>query len=143
MNTRVVQKAVITNPHGQVLLIRRSKTDVRRPLDWDLPGGLREEGEELIPSVVREITEETGLEVEAVEPVYAKTEVRSWRPRNKEEVTENVVFIFYCAKAKSQVITLSYEHDEYVWLSLKEAIEQMQYYLQKELLEYIQEHKLL
>ena len=63
MKTRIVQKAVVLNDAGEVLMLRRSKTDTRRPMQWDLPGGLREENEELLAGVEREITEETGLSV--------------------------------------------------------------------------------
>ena len=35
----VAQKAIIYNENGEILTIRRSKTDRKRPLTWDLPGG--------------------------------------------------------------------------------------------------------
>ncbi len=53
--------------NGRVLLVQRG----REPLKghWTLPGGLLELGESLTEAVVREVREETGLEVEAVELV--------------------------------------------------------------------------
>jgi 8-oxo-dGTP diphosphatase len=51
--------AVICDEAGRVLLIRRG--DGR---GWSLPGGLMEPGERVVDALVREVWEETGLEVE-------------------------------------------------------------------------------
>lgn len=51
--------AVIRDQAGRVLLIRRG--DGR---GWSLPGGFVEPGERIADAVVREVREETGLEVE-------------------------------------------------------------------------------
>lgn len=53
--------AVIRDNAGRVLLIRRG--DER---GWSLPGGFMEPGERLADSLVREVQEETGLEVKVV-----------------------------------------------------------------------------
>ena len=53
--------AVIRDAGGRVLLIRRG--DGR---GWSLPGGVMEPGEELAGCLVREVQEETGLQVEPV-----------------------------------------------------------------------------
>jgi ADP-ribose pyrophosphatase YjhB (NUDIX family) len=53
--------AIIRDEAGQVLLIRRG--DGR---GWSLPGGVMEPGEDLAGCVVREVEEETGLQVEPV-----------------------------------------------------------------------------
>ena len=51
--------AVIRDEAGRVLLIRRGDGS-----GWSLPGGFMEPGERLTDAVVREVWEETGLEVE-------------------------------------------------------------------------------
>jgi 8-oxo-dGTP diphosphatase len=53
--------AIIQDDAGRVLLIRRG--DGR---GWSLPGGMMEPGERIAEAVVREVWEETGLEVEPV-----------------------------------------------------------------------------
>jgi len=53
--------AIVRNQAGRVLLIRRG--DGR---GWSLPGGMMEPGERVADCVVREVREETGLEVEPV-----------------------------------------------------------------------------
>ena len=58
--------AVIVD-RGRVLLVRRGSEPLRG--HWSLPGGLVEVGETLAAAIVREVREETGLEVEPVELV--------------------------------------------------------------------------
>jgi 8-oxo-dGTP diphosphatase len=62
---------VSTDPaHGhRVLLIRRAQEPLKG--EWSLPGGAVELGETLENAIRREVLEETGLTVEAVEVVKA------------------------------------------------------------------------
>jgi 8-oxo-dGTP diphosphatase len=50
---------------GRVLLVRRGTEPLKG--HWTLPGGLLEVGEALTAGVIREVREETGLDVEPVE----------------------------------------------------------------------------
>jgi 8-oxo-dGTP diphosphatase len=134
METKIVQKAVLFHDK-KLLMLRRSSTDIRRPLEWDLPGGILEANEELIEGVKREIREETGLEVDNPQPFYATTKIRSWKD-DKGEHTNNVVYLFYSAQATSKDVKLSHEHDKFQWSDLYTAIGEYEYPLQKEVLEY-------
>jgi ADP-ribose pyrophosphatase YjhB (NUDIX family) len=73
--------AIIFDDSGRVLLCHRRDLDV-----WNLPGGGAEKGEMPTESVIREVWEETGLEVavERLAGVYGKTD--------KDEL----VFTFIC-----------------------------------------------
>jgi ADP-ribose pyrophosphatase YjhB (NUDIX family) len=50
---------VVSNDHGEILLIRRSDND-----NWALPGGAIDLGESLTQAAVREVREETGIDCE-------------------------------------------------------------------------------
>jgi 8-oxo-dGTP pyrophosphatase MutT (NUDIX family) len=50
--------AIVTNGEGKILLHRRSDNTL-----WGLPGGTMEVGESIGETVVREVKEETGLDV--------------------------------------------------------------------------------
>lgn len=51
--------AFVTNDKGEVLLERRSDNG-----RWGMPGGVQEIGESITQTVVREVREETGMDVE-------------------------------------------------------------------------------
>lgn len=55
----------VVEQEGRVLLVRRGSEPLKG--HWTLPGGMLEVGEALAEGVVREVREETGLEVEPVE----------------------------------------------------------------------------
>jgi 8-oxo-dGTP pyrophosphatase MutT (NUDIX family) len=51
--------AIVTNDAGEILLQRRKDNDL-----WALPGGTMDVGERIADTAVREVREETGLNVE-------------------------------------------------------------------------------
>ena len=72
-NSQPTASAVVLDDDGRILLARRAG-----PPDegkWDLPGGFLEEGEHPLEAVVRELREETGLEIEPLELVAIETDV--------------------------------------------------------------------
>jgi 8-oxo-dGTP diphosphatase len=82
--------AIILDRQGRVLLCHRGDMDA-----WDLPGGGVESGELPTEAVVREVMEETGLEVvvERLVGVYGKIE--------KDEL----VFVHTCRPIGGQLTT--------------------------------------
>ena len=52
---------------GRVLLVQRGRDPMKG--QWTLPGGVLEVGESLVEGVIREVREETGLDVEVLELV--------------------------------------------------------------------------
>lgn len=109
----VAQKAIIYNENGEILTMRRSEKSPR-PLTWDLPGGNLEFGEELQSSILREIEEETGIEVEELLLLNVF--------ENLDSVNLFRVTIGYKAKAKNTNVTLSHEHIDFKWVTPEEFI---------------------
>jgi 8-oxo-dGTP pyrophosphatase MutT (NUDIX family) len=60
--------AVVVNDDGAILLQRRRDNDL-----WSIPGGAMEAGESIAETVVREVKEETGLDVrpEKITGIYS------------------------------------------------------------------------
>lgn len=139
MHSKVVAKAVILNGGGQVLLLRRSATDSRRPGSWDFPGGGNEPGEELIAGVMRELREEAGLSIPQADLtlVYAATD--PWPPAD-ESVTR---LLFVTHVPDQTTITLSFEHDDYKWTDVTTALADFPHPFYSAGLKYAAEHALL
>jgi 8-oxo-dGTP diphosphatase len=81
--------AVIIDPAGQVLLQRRSDDG-----KWGLPGGGIEPGEEPADALVREIREETALEIvpERIVGVYSGPDFRIRYPNGDETMIVSITF---------------------------------------------------
>jgi ADP-ribose pyrophosphatase YjhB (NUDIX family) len=73
--------AIIFDNHQRVLLSHRRDMDA-----WNLPGGGVESGETPVEAVIREVTEETGLEVAVDHLVGVYTNARR----------DDIVFAFVC-----------------------------------------------
>ena len=61
--------AFILNAKGELLVVRRAKEPAKDTLD--LPGGFVDNGETAEEGILREIKEETGLEVQQVEYIFS------------------------------------------------------------------------
>ena len=109
------QKAIIFNEQGKFLTLRRTSTALTRPNTWDFPGGDLDFGEDAISSIIREIKEETGLEVKDLKPFDVESHIN--------EDGDFWITIGYTAIAVSEKVVLSFEHNEFKWVTAKEFLE--------------------
>lgn len=137
MDRKVVTKVVIVNAEGKILLLRRSATDVRRPLEWDIPGGHTDADELAEEAAVRETKEEADIELQPhdLRLVYAVSHCFEGGP--------NVTWLFYVAHVGSPDVAVSAEHTEHAWKTLDEAISEVEYERQKKAFAYIRDNRLL
>lgn len=91
---------------------------------WDFVKGNIEEEETLKQTVVREISEETGIiDVEFIDGFEEKIEYHY--QRNGDLVHKEVVF--FLAKTKTIDVKISYEHIGFVWLSFDDTLKKLTY----------------
>lgn len=136
-----IAKAVLYDEAtGNVLVIRRSNTDTRRPGQWDIPGGTVEDGETLEDAVVRECIEEVGIILNKSDLSLFFTDRDSFNQNDGQGLMVNWL-VYYCP-IKEQQVSLSFEHDQYKWVLPKEAIALMTYHRYRAVMSIFAESKL-
>ena len=97
---------------NKVLLLQRNDGNNA----WEIPGGKRENNEDIIDSLKREVFEETGLTINEYKLVYVSP------------IFENHPFLkpflnigYLCFVDNSDVI-ISNEHIDYKWISVEELV---------------------
>ncbi|MBD5117293.1 MAG: NUDIX domain-containing protein [Ruminococcaceae bacterium] len=114
MQALVVVKSVILNHKlKKALLIRRSPEDEEGGF-WESAGGNVEEGETLEGGIIREVFEETGLNVVPEKFLYASLD---------EIGGKKMIFIVYLCSTSEEVAVLSKEHTDYRWVDKAECKE--------------------
>ncbi len=106
---------------GRALLIRRGSEPLRG--EWSIPGGTLELGETLAEGVMRELREETGIEVRVLEQIEVFerifTEKSSRKTRKKKRPRYHFVIVDYLCErvsgepcAGSDVTDVAYAREE-------------------------------
>ncbi len=109
---KILDKAVIIKD-DQYLVLLRSSDSKFFPDQWDFPGGKREQKETPQEAVVREVKEETNLDVET-------TSILS-----KYTYTEHdtlLDFTVHKVKMLSNLIKLSKDHSQFTWKTKEELL---------------------
>ena len=104
-------KAILLDDEKRCLLLRRSPASKNNPGKWEFPGGKMDPGESFDEALIREVREETGLEVRLTKPVDTAMSVLPDRC---------VVYLFMLAEAEPGAVLLSHEHDQYTWADVRE-----------------------
>lgn len=91
---------------------------------WGFPKGKLERGETLQQAAVREIREETGLDVVLDERF--KDEI-GYFFTNKDGVHVSKTVVFFLAEAHKEDIVLSHEHQDFRWLCYEDTLRLLTY----------------
>ncbi len=112
-NKIVVAVKGIINYKGRILIIKRSENDGIGAGIWEFPGGKIKFGETLETALSREVKEETGLSVTIEKLLYAGT--------FKTHENRQTVILSYRCSAGSDGVTLSREHQSFLWADREQA----------------------
>jgi len=99
---------------GRVLLVRRGSEPLKG--HWTLPGGALEVGESLSEGVVREVREETGLEVEPIELIEVLDRIH----REGERVRYHYVIADYLCRVMGGKLQAASDADAVRWVERAE-----------------------
>ena len=117
-------KAFIVDKDDKVLIIKRSDQDIQKPGIWEIPGGRSEKGENPKKTLIREIKEEVGLDIE----VKNVLEVHNFTRDDGQKIIMNV---YNCIPFNVDV-KLSPEHAEFEWVHINDVKNKLDTFFHKE-----------
>lgn len=112
---KIVVGAIIIN-RNKALIVQRSQDEDVGPGLWEIPGGKVESSETLEDALIREVQEETALDIVPlkVSGDFNYQVVRDARIRQTKQIN-------FLAKAKNiDKLKLSSEHQDYKWIKVEE-----------------------
>jgi|SRR6056297_3665775 len=104
--------AVILNSEAKVLICKSNKWNHK----YVIPGGHIEAGESMEEALVREVKEETGLDVFEIELLGITESIYSRSFQNKK----HFIFVDFICRSNSNDVTLNEEAQSYEWINLTE-----------------------
>lgn len=107
----LTMRSVIKNEEDKILVLRRHPKSKTNPHKWELPGGKIEKGEFFDEALIREVKEETNLNVKVGDFCEA---VQDDYPHKR-----TVQLIMYSKDITGEV-EISDEHDDWMWASINE-----------------------
>ena len=125
----IVSAVLLSEADGQakILLMKRVKGQF-----WSHIAGKIENNETASQAIVREICEETGIQVQQL---YSADYLEQFYEASANVIELIPVFAVYCAE--DQAVVLNDEHTEYGWFSLEQAVEKAEFGGQRLLYQYL------
>jgi 8-oxo-dGTP diphosphatase len=113
-STPLVGVGAVVVQDGRVLLVRRGTEPLKG--HWTLPGGLLEVGEALVAGVIREVREETGLDVEPIELIELLDRIH----REGDRVRYHSVIADYLCRVTGGELRAASDADAVRWVERAE-----------------------
>ena len=104
--------AIILNEKNKVLIMSRKTDDFMGGID-ELPSGNMEQGENIYDALVREVKEETNLDIVNVKSYIGSFDYISGSGKKSRQYN----FVLDVKNTENIILT---EHDEYNWLTIEE-----------------------
>jgi 8-oxo-dGTP diphosphatase len=104
---------------GRALLIRRGAPPAKG--EWSIPGGMLEVGETIEEGIVRELAEETGLEVavvgliEVLERIFPAPEGPNGAPPDPKRPQYHFVILDYLCEIRGGTLAAGSDAAEFAW----------------------------
>lgn len=119
MSKKIVQKKIVAGAileDNKVLIIQRSSCENIYPDMWELPSGKRENFENTNAALLREIKEETGLEVRIIKILS----VFDYQIKREDEIRDATQINFLTEAIGEKKVKLSGDHQDFAWVSLND-----------------------
>jgi 8-oxo-dGTP diphosphatase len=107
----LVVRAIIKDSYNNILILKRAPNSRSNPRCWELPGGKVEPGESFDKAMIREIKEETNLDI---------TLKRAVGIAQQDLPYIHSVHVIMTVDVDSGDLKISEEHTEFKWATLEE-----------------------
>jgi 8-oxo-dGTP diphosphatase len=118
-NKKIIQKIVLGGVvirEGKILILQRHKDEDVYPNMWELPSGKREPLEPSEDSLIREVKEETGLDIKIIMPFS----VFDYQVEKLDEIRDSTQINFLVTPINNKEVKLSEEHQAFAWITKDE-----------------------
>ena len=105
--------AIILNEKQEILIMSRKEEDFMGGID-ELPSGNMENGENIFDALVREVKEETNLDIENIKSYINSFDYISGSGKKARQFN----FVVTVKSTENVILT---EHDNYKWISIEDA----------------------
>jgi len=114
MNKFFIAGHALIRKGEKYLVLKRSEKNDYMPLKWDIPGGIVEMGETVEQAVIREVKEETGLEIVVNKVIYIYSNINQVPQRQDFQV------VYDCLYIDGEVSINHREHETHRWTKYSE-----------------------
>ena len=114
---------ILLSPNNEILLLQNAKRG-----DWGLPKGHMEEAENESQTAFRELQEETGIQAKDlnIDANFKKELTYSFLKKTGQGIIKKALyFLAHCDKKLN--VTLSDEHQAYLWATAPQITQKIQY----------------
>ena len=116
---KIVQKVVLAAvimKNKKVLILQRNKDEEIFPNMWELPSGKKELLESSKKCLIREVKEETGLDIQIIIPTF----IFDYQIEKPNEIRDSTQINFLVKSINNNKVKLSLEHQKFAWISKNE-----------------------
>jgi len=120
---KVIQKVVVGGviiKDSQILIVQRNKNEDIYPNLWELPSGKKEDLETVESSLIREIKEETGLDIKPIIP-FDVFNYQIDKPDVVKDSTQINYLVRLVDEQNEPQVIISEEHQDYKWVKIEEV----------------------
>lgn len=111
---KVAVKGVLIKDQ-KMLIVQRSSNDETGAGTWESVGGILNFGESFEDALKREFIEEVGLSIEVQKQLFSTTFLSN--------TTRQIVLLALLCTSEEENITLSNEHDQFLWANKAELLQ--------------------
>jgi 8-oxo-dGTP pyrophosphatase MutT (NUDIX family) len=110
----IISAGFIIFKDEKILLLKSKKKH------FDFPKGHVEPGEEIFQAAIRELKEETNIDIEDIK-IIGGPDIISYKVIEQNEIKDKNVYYYYALFISNKEIKLSKEHEYYIWVPIGEA----------------------